>query len=95
MADLVRHDIIDITTGAKVGRLCDFTVDSDTATVKCLIVYGKRSFFGLIKSGEDIVIPWCDVKMFGKDTILITKCPVTASKKRRGIISGIVDLFKA
>ena len=94
MTELVKRDIIDITTGAKIGRLCDFTVDSNTATVKNLIVFGRRRCFGLLRAEVDIIIDWCDVKMFGKDTILINKCPEIGKRKRQNLFHDIFELFK-
>jgi YlmC/YmxH family sporulation protein len=94
MTELVKRDIIDITTGAKIGRLCDFTVDSTTATVKNLIVFGRRRCFGFLRSEDDIIIDWCDVKMFGKDTILINRCPEIAARLKKNIIRELFELFK-
>ena len=94
MSELVKQDIIDITTGSKIGRLCDFTVDSSTAIITNLVVIRRRTFFGIFKTGEDIIIPWKDVHMFGKDTILVNKCPEFIKKKKKNILSEMIGLFK-
>ena len=95
MSDLSKQDIIDIQTGCKVGKLCDFCVDTSTAMITNLIVIRKSSFFSFIRGGEEIIIPWCDVHMFGRDTILITKCPQLNKRKKSGnLFSEIIAMFK-
>ncbi len=95
MCDLAKQDIIDIQTGCKVGKLCDFCVDTSTAMITNLIVIRRTSFLSIFRGGEEIIIPWCDVHMFGRDTILISKCPqLNKKKKKNNIISEIISMFK-
>ena len=95
MCDLAKQDIIDIQTGCKVGKLCDFCVDTSTAMITNLIVIRKSSFFCFLKGGEEIIIPWSDVHMFGRDTILISKCPqLNKKKKKYSLFSEIISMFK-
>lgn len=94
MSDLAKQDIIDLSTGCKIGKLCDFSVDSNTAIILNLIVIRKSRFFSFFGGGEEIIIPWCDVQMFGKDTILIKKCPQIYKKKKSNLISEIISMFK-
>jgi YlmC/YmxH family sporulation protein len=83
MTDLVDMDIIDITNGEKLGRVCDFEIDSENACIRCIIVFGRRRCFGLLGREEDIIIKWSEIYMIGKDTILV-KCEKSPQRKKSG-----------
>lgn len=69
--DLRCKEVIDISTGCRVGRVDDIKFESDSACICSLIIFGRPKFFGLFGRGDDVVVNWCDIEMIGEDTILI------------------------
>lgn len=88
LADLRHKEVISICDGTRIGYIDDIIIDTKTAHIISLVIYGKTgifSFFGLGRC-EDYIIPWEKIKLIGEDTIIIS-CnipkPVKRPKKRR------------
>ena len=50
-------EVIDITTGERLGYIDDVQMNLDTSTVDALVIYGRGRLFGLLGKEEDVVIP--------------------------------------
>lgn len=71
-ASAFRHkEVIDISTGNRLGFMTDIDVDLDTGRVNAIIIPGKRRFFGFLPPEEDMVIEWHRIKKIGDDIILV------------------------
>jgi YlmC/YmxH family sporulation protein len=70
--DLRNKEIIHVTTGSKIGFVDDVVIETRTAKICSLIVYGKAKFFGLFGREEDYTIQWGDIEIIGEDTILVS-----------------------
>lgn len=67
-----RHkEVINICDGARLGCVCDFEFDSVTGCISSIIVPGRSRLFGILKSSEEIVIPYCKIVKIGEDVILV------------------------
>lgn len=62
-------EVIEISTGTKLGYISDLKIDTNTNTVLSLILPSEvKSWF----CKEDYIeIPWSDIQIIGKDVILI------------------------
>ena len=69
--DLRRKEVIDITTGERLGYIDDAQMDIETSEVQALIIYGRQRFFGLLGREEDVMIPCSDIRVVGTDVILV------------------------
>lgn len=69
--DLRYRDVINIKDGCRLGCVNDVEIDTVTARVLCIVVYGPLRWCGLLGRGEDIVIPWENIEVIGEDTILV------------------------
>ncbi len=69
--DLTCRDVINICDGRQLGKIYNLEIDLCTGMILAIIVPGETKCLGLIKSGDDIVIPYCRVKKFGEDVILV------------------------
>ena len=69
--ELRRKEIINICDGARLGPICDLELDTGTGVLLALIVPGPARFFGLLRSDEELVIPFCRIKKIGEDVILV------------------------
>lgn len=69
--ELELKDIVNINDGAKLGPVKDLQIDIETGRVVALVLQAPRRYFGLVRQGKDLVIPWEAVKKFGQDTVLV------------------------
>lgn len=72
-ASAFRHkEVIDISTGNRLGFMADIDVDLEQGRVNAIIIPGKRRFFGFLPPEDDIVIAWHSIKKIGDDIILVS-----------------------
>lgn len=88
ITDLRNKDVVCIKDGSRLGYVGDVEVDTCTARLCAIIVYGRTRCFGLLGREDDCVIPWEDIAIIGDDTILVNCCDERRKKCRRG---GIID----
>ncbi|MCD7731182.1 MAG: YlmC/YmxH family sporulation protein [Oscillospiraceae bacterium] len=79
--DICSKEIINIRSGTKIGFADDIEFDTDTLSVKSIIIYGKYHLFGFLGKDDDIVIKCKDIEVIGTDTILISADESLLSKK--------------
>lgn len=84
-------EVINIKNGNCLGCVNDVEVDTSSAKLVSIIIYGRLKFFGLLGRHEDIIIRWEDIEVIGKDTILVCNSNFGKFKKRR---NGLSWLFK-
>lgn len=72
-------DIVNLSDGAKLGPVKDLHIDLETGRVVALVLQAPRRYWGLVRSGRDMVIPWELVKKFGVDTVLVDLQPMDRS----------------
>ena len=71
MGELRQKEVISVKDGGRLGFVCDVEIDTHTAQVTALVVYGRSRLFGLLGREEDQYIPWDAVRRFGEDIILV------------------------
>lgn len=69
--ELKSREVINICDGARLGRICDMELDECTGQLLSLIIPGDSKLFGLIRSDEELVIPYSAIKKLGDDVILV------------------------
>ena len=69
------REVINLCDGRKLGCRCDLDIDECTGQILSLIVPGERKLFGLIRSDDELVIPFCRIKKIGDDVILVEITP--------------------
>ena len=69
--DLRRKEVVNMRDGVKLGAICDMELDESSGLVQAIIVPGAPRFFGLLRSDEEIVIPYCKICKIGDDVILV------------------------
>lgn len=83
LREIHEKDVIQLKTGENLGRIDDFLFDESTAQVQSVILRGRRHFFGLLGTDEDLVIPWQDLKSIGTDVIMVETQVESAPPRRR------------
>ncbi|MBQ8687877.1 MAG: YlmC/YmxH family sporulation protein [Ruminococcus sp.] len=72
LTDLKDKDIINICNGENLGYADDIRLDTRTAAVTGLILYGKPRYFGMFGAREKSVITYEQIRLIGKDVILVS-----------------------
>lgn len=75
-------DVVCVEDGTRLGYVGDVEIDTHTARLKSIVIYGKYRwlFFG---REEDIVVPWEEIQIIGEDTILVNIAPPPRRKNKR------------
>ena len=63
--DLKRKEVINLCDGARLGCICDLEMDACSGAVYAIIVPG------LLRSDEELVIPYNKITKIGDDVILV------------------------
>ena len=71
IAELQYKELVDISDGTRYGFIGDLEVDTESGTIRNIIVYGRSRVFGLLGRENDLVFPWSAIKRIGADLILI------------------------
>lgn len=71
LTEIKDKDIIDIRSGENLGYADDVCLDTKTAAVTGLIIYGKPRYFGIFGAREKSVISYEHIRLIGKDVILV------------------------
>lgn len=71
LMDLRNKEVVNISNGEKLGFVDDIEIDTETSTVIALIVYGRERLWGLFGRDDDLIISCKEIKLIGKDTILV------------------------
>lgn len=78
--DLHRKEVVNIRDGTRLGTVGDLEIDTATAKILSLVLYGRLRLFGLLGREEDRVIPWSEIRIIGEDIILVDTPPVLKSR---------------
>ncbi|NPV73169.1 MAG: YlmC/YmxH family sporulation protein [Pelotomaculum sp.] len=71
VSDFGLKDIVNLVDGARLGPVKDVHIDLETGRVLSLVLSGGRKYFGLLRAGKDVVVPWEKIKKIGVDTVLV------------------------
>jgi YlmC/YmxH family sporulation protein len=89
VTDLRYKDVINVRNGERLGCVSDVEVDTCTARLVSIIIYGSCRWFGLFGREEDLVIHWCDIEVIGEDTILVNiECHEEKHKRTGGFFEN-------
>ena len=69
--DLRRKEVINMRDGARLGCICDLEIEEGSGVIRSIVVPGPPRFFGILRSDEELVIPFCKITKFGDDVILV------------------------
>lgn len=70
-SDLRRKEVINLCDGARLGCISDLEMDAASGAVYAIIVPGPPRLWGLMRSDEELVIPYNKIKKIGDDVILV------------------------
>jgi YlmC/YmxH family sporulation protein len=67
-SELKKKDILEVSTGKNLGRVCDLIISKRSGKIEKLIAPGKKCGF---LSTENFEIPFCKIVKIGDDAILV------------------------
>lgn len=82
IGEIRNRDVISVVDGVRIGLVGDIEIDTQTAALMSIVVYGRPRFFGLLGHEEDCVIPWNSIRTIGEDAVLVDFTPVKRAVKR-------------
>lgn len=71
ISDLRFKEVVNQCDGVRLGPVCDVEFCVATGQIVALVVPGPARLFGFFWHGEDIIIPWRQIKVIGDDIILV------------------------
>ena len=93
ITDMHDKEVINISDGMRLGFVDDVEVDTCTAQVVSIVIFGKGKCFGLLGREKDIVINWKQIEVIGEETVLVNfNCPGACPcppKKGPQILGGL------
>ena len=69
--DFKRKEVINIADGRKLGMVLDIEADLESGKILSIIVPGENKALSFLTKGNEIVIPWENIKQIGDETILV------------------------
>ncbi len=75
ITDLRFKEVISINNGCCLGPVSDIELDTCTARIVAIVIFGRARCFGIMGREDDIVIPWEHIQCIGEDTVLVKYCP--------------------
>lgn len=82
LSDLRYKEVIDLTTGQRLGYVCDAEYEPCEGRILALIVPGQGRAGGLLGREDDYVIPWSSISRLGDDIILVDLQQNPARRRR-------------
>lgn len=70
LSDIQNMDVINLTTGMKIGNIIDVKINSDTGKVESLILE-KKKFPSIFSNQDEVEIYFNQIKKIGEDVILV------------------------
>ena len=90
ITELRCKEVINKADGCRLGLVSDVEVDTCTAQLCALVVFGRSRFLGLFGREEDIVIPWREIEIIGEETVLVNHPNLLPRSRRGGIFGGFL-----
>lgn len=84
IADLRNKQVVCVKNGCVLGYISDVEIDTSSGRLESVIIFGRMRALGIFGRDEDIVIPWSEISVIGRETLLVTTdpTPYTARLKR-------------
>lgn len=75
IAEFRDKQVVCVKNGCVLGYISDVEIDTSNGQLVAIVIPGRLRLFGLLGREEDIIIPWDDIEVIGKETILIKTDP--------------------
>lgn len=93
ITNLHDKEVINVCDGSRLGCVDDVEVDTCSAQLTALVIYGRPKFLGLFGHEDDVIIPWREIEIIGDETILVSRPVLQEEKIRRSRQSLLRGVF--
>ncbi|WP_242964873.1 YlmC/YmxH family sporulation protein [Scatolibacter rhodanostii] len=90
MGELRNKEVVNVKDGIKIGYISDIEIDTKTARLSAIIIYGRLRWLGLLGREDDVVIPWSQITLIGSDAVLV-EYEEPREYKKHSVISEFLD----
>ena len=73
--ELKNKQVVCVKNGCVLGYISDVIISTENGSLEEIVIFGRPRLFGLLGHEEDIIIPWNDIEVIGRETILISASP--------------------
>lgn len=94
-AELQTKDIINIENGENLGFIDDVIFESGDRQIKGFVIFGRKIFYGLLGRRESIVVNCKEIKLIGKDVILVKFDNVDCMVAQSDMLTKAKSLLKS
>ena len=85
LSDLRSREVINISTGERLGYVGDAVMELSSGQILALVVPGRLRFFGLLGREDDYILPWGCIRRLGGDIILVDgETEIRRARRERG-----------
>ncbi|AZV42323.1 MULTISPECIES: YlmC/YmxH family sporulation protein [Peribacillus] len=71
LSELGGKEIVDVNRAERLGVLGQTDLEFDESGQITALIIPSVKWFGLMKSGQEIRVPWSDIKKVGADMVII------------------------
>jgi YlmC/YmxH family sporulation protein len=79
--ELRRKEVIDVKTGERLGYIDDVELSVSEGKAEKLVIYGNSRLFGLLGKEDDIIIRCSDIRVVGREVVLVEREEEIVHKK--------------
>ena len=76
--ELLRREVINLSDGEKMGYASDVELDTENGRIAAIILPEKGKGINLFGRGNEIRIPWRDIRRISDDLIMVERDGVPA-----------------
>lgn len=88
---LYEKEIISLIDGCRIGEIYDIELEESSGRIVNLIISGKLRFFGLLGRKDPRIIPWEQVRVIGKETILVDVKIIVDNENDKNLLRSFFD----
>ena len=71
IGELRDKEVVNMKDGGRLGFVSDVELDTGSARLTAVVVYGRLRLLGLLGREPDLIIPWDHIRLIGDDTVLV------------------------
>ena len=75
IAELRNKQVVCVKNGCVLGFISDVEVNTADGRLDAIIIYGRLRLFGILGREDDIIIPWREIDVIGRETVLVNTDP--------------------
>lgn len=75
VSEFRNKQVVCVKNGCVLGYVSDVEIDTSSGNLKSIVIQGRLKLLGVFGKEEDIIIPWAEISVIGKETVLVNTDP--------------------